>query len=292
MDAPSRYGTGIDSIVVTGATGGVGKAIVSRLRGHGLRVFATARRADALTGGDSAVELDLTDLESIERARGKVAAAVGGSGLQGLVNNAGISVDGPVELLKPDELRRQFEVNVFGQVAVTQAFLPLLRQGQGRVVFIGGAAGRLPLPMRGALSASKAAVDALSTALRMELKHQGVDVSYVEPGALRTDFFERSAAEARSAEHAGDEATQRRYAKAIELANKSLAETRTRPTDAVAGVVLKALTARRPSARYVIGAEIALGLQLLPHLPVALRDRILMSSVGLGPSAFTSDAGG
>ena len=278
------------SVFVTGATGGIGRALVPRLEQAGWRVFAALREPGTAGSRGEPIELDLTVPESVERARDAVAAAVGGDGLQGLVNNAGISVDGPVELLSAEALRQQFEVNVFGQVAVTQAFLPLLREGRGRIVFMGGAAGRLPLPMRGALSASKAALDAFSTALRMELKYQGVAVTYIEPGALRTEFFERAARDARRQGFAGSDEAQRRYRKAAEIANEKLAASRMRPPEVAAGAVVRALTARRPAARHIIGTEIAWGLRLLPHLPTAIRDRIIMSSLGLGPSAFAPES--
>jgi NAD(P)-dependent dehydrogenase (short-subunit alcohol dehydrogenase family) len=277
------------TVVVTGATGGVGRAIVRRMIERGWEVFPTARDREMLRDlGPTAIELDLTDPDTIERARDTVAAAVCPSGLQGLVNGAGISVDGPVELLTLDGLRQQFEVNVVGQVAVTQAFLPLLRAGRGRIVNMGGAAGRLPLPMYGALSASKAALDALTTALRMELRHQGVAVSYIEPGALDTAFFERSAEAAARRGYAGDAKAQRRYARALEASAKALAESPASPADAAVAAVVKALVARHPAARYVVGARTALALRLLPRLPAGLQDRLVMSSLGLGRSAFGS----
>jgi NAD(P)-dependent dehydrogenase (short-subunit alcohol dehydrogenase family) len=275
------------SVVVTGATGGVGRVLVSRLKERGWHVFVAARDVEAARDlGGTAVELDLAVPETIERARSAVAAEVGSSGLQGLVNNAGISVDGPVELLTLEGLRHQFEVNVVGQVAVTQAFLPLLRDGGGRVVNMGGAAGRLPLPMYGALSASKAALDVLTAALRMELRHQGVPVSYIEPGALRSGFFERSGQAARRYRHDDQVDDQARYAVALEAAAKALADSPASPVEAAAAAIVKALTARRPAARYVVGTQTKLALRLLPHLPVALRERVLMSSLGLKPSTF------
>jgi len=250
-------------------------------------VFAAARDVQAaLDVGGTAVELDLTVPETIERARDKVAVEVGSSGLQGLVNNAGISVDGPVELITLEGLRYQFEVNVIGQVAVTQEFLPLLREGRGRIVNMGGAAGRLPLPMYGALSASKAALDALTTALRMELRHQGVPVSYIEPGALQTSFFERSSKAANRYRHAEDVDAQRRYATALEASAKALADSPASSVDAAVAAVVKVLTARRPAARYVVGTQTKLALRLLPRLPATLQDRIVMSSLGLKRSAF------
>ena len=170
------------SVLVTGASGGVGCASVRRLSMAGWEVFAAVRSLElAPELAALAVEMDITDQDSLARACETIAVRVGVGGLQGLVNNAGLSADGPLEIVPVEALRRQFEVNVIGQVGVTQAFLPLLRQGGGRVINIGGAAGRVALPMYGALSASKAALDSLSEALRMELKHQGEHVSYINP---------------------------------------------------------------------------------------------------------------
>ena len=229
------------SVLITGAGGAIGAATARRMAAEGWRVFATQRGAS----GD-AIQLDVCDESSIKRAREDVARELGEDGLHGLVNNAGISVDGPLELLSADDLRRQLEVNVIGAHAVTRAFLPLLRQGQGRVVNVGGAAGRLTLPMFGALSASKAALSALSDALRMELRHQGVAVVYIEPGAIESPFFAKSRASARLSRDADSWPI---YERAIAAATKAMANTRTTPVDAAAATITRALAARRPRAR-------------------------------------------
>lgn len=183
-------------------------------------------------------------------------------------------------------LRRQFEVNVIGQVAVVQAFLPLLRAAGGRILNVGGAAGRMTLPMYGALSASKAALDSLSSALRMELKYQGVIVSYIEPGAVRTDFFGKSAQATREQGYAGNPRTLEIYAKAIAASAKGLAASPASSVSEVVDAMAEALTASQPAARYVVGRQARLGLRLLPKLPVGLRDRLLMSSLGLNSEVF------
>ena len=273
------------SVLITGAAGAVGAATARRMRAEGWRVFATQRAASA-----DAIQLDVCDESSIKRAREDVARELGEDGLHGLVNNAGISVDGPLELLSADDLRRQLEVNVIGAHAVTRAFLPLLRQGQGRIVNVGGAAGRLTLPMFGGLSASKAALSALSDALRMELRHQGVAVVYIEPGAIESPFFAKSRASAR-ARLSRDADSWPIYERAIAAATQAMANARTTPVDAAAATITRALAARRPRARYVLGADARLGLGVLLHLPAGVRDRVLLGSLGLTRGSFGACTG-
>ena len=275
------------AVLVTGASGGVGRATVRRLGERGWRVFAGVRSPnEAGDLGAAVVELDVTDADSIARAREAVDIRVGAGGLQGLVNNAGLSIDGPLELVTVDALRRQFEVNVIGPIAVTQAFLPLLRAGRGRVVNVGGAAGRVPIPMYGALSASKAALDSFSGTLRMELRHQGVQVSYVEPGALDTRFFE-TAAKARLREgYGGSPETQSIYTKAIEAAAGAIAGSRHSPVEHAARAIERALTDRRAAPRYLVGREAWLVLPFIRRFPARIRDRLVMGSMGLGRDAF------
>jgi hypothetical protein len=168
-------------------------------------------------------------------------------------------------------LHRQFEVNVFGPVLVTRTFLPLLREGHGRVVTIGGAAGRTPLPMYEALSASKAALDSISEMLRLELRHQGVHVSYIEPGAPETQFFKRAAMARRRAGYAGSAETQSIYAKAIEAAARAVAGSRASPVEHPAGAIERALTDRQPAPRDLVGRDARLVLPLLRRLPARPR---------------------
>jgi NAD(P)-dependent dehydrogenase (short-subunit alcohol dehydrogenase family) len=272
------------SVLITGAAGAIGDATARRMAAGGWRVFATQRAAS-----HDGIQLDVCDESSIERARETVARELGEDGLHGLVNNAGISVDGPLELLSADDLRRQLEVNVIGAHAVTRAFLPLLRKGGGRVVNVGGAAGRLALPMFGALAASKAALDALSNALRMELRHQGVAVAYVEPGAVESPFFSKSRAEA-EARWNRDAGSWPVYERAIADASEAMANTRTTSADAVAAAIARGLTARRVRARYVVGADARLGLGVLLHMPASVRDRVLLGGLGLTRKSFRAVA--
>ena len=186
------------NIVITGASTGIGRATVLHLDRLGYRVFAGVRReadADALRNESSdrltPVFLDVTNIGSIEAAAKTVSAEVGERGLAGLVNNAGVSLGGPLEFVPLDELRRQLEVNTIGPIAVTQHFLPLVRQGRGRIVFVSSINGRISAPTHGPYSASKFALEALADALRMELTPSGIHVSVIEPGAIKASIWEK-----------------------------------------------------------------------------------------------------
>src|SRR5262245_5535409 len=183
-------------IVITGASSGIGRAM--RLDQLGFHVFAGVRNpadGDALKSKSSErlspVLLDVTSEDSIARA----ARSIGDAPIAGLVNNAGIAVGGPLEMVPIPLWRKQFEVNVIGQVAVTQAFLPLLRVGRGRIVNIGSIAGRSALPFTSPYCSSKFALEGLSDSLRMELRQWGISVSIVEPGSIRTPIWEKSLAD-------------------------------------------------------------------------------------------------
>ena len=280
------------TVLVTGATGGLGRALVSRLDELGWRVFAgvrsleagkqLARDARAITP----IRLDVCDQGSIAEAQEEVARELGGQGLGGLINNAGIVVLGPIELIPLHALRRQLEVNVLGPIALTQAFMPLLRAGGGRVINVTGGSGQVSVPMLSG-SGSKAALEAFSDALRMELKYQGVAVSVVVPGDMQTDLFHK-ADEARQRDgYAGSAETQRIYAQAIEAADQAMASSRKAPVDGAVAIIVKALTARRPAARYFVGRD-ARAAMVLRHLPTGLRDRLLLWNRGLKPGLFES----
>ncbi len=186
------------SVLVTGTSSGIGRATVRQLAGQGWQVFAGVRnQADARSlaaepGEVVPVELDVTSAEQIEAAREQVMAVTGG-GLDALVNNAGIGVAGPLEALPPDALREILDVNVVGQVAVTQAFLPLLRaSGGGRVLFVGSVGGRVTHPWGAPYHASKFALEAIADCLRVELEGQPVSVGLLEPGPISTAIWAKS----------------------------------------------------------------------------------------------------
>jgi NAD(P)-dependent dehydrogenase (short-subunit alcohol dehydrogenase family) len=270
-------------ILVTGASTGIGRGCALRFAELGYWVFAGVRRAsdgDALRADRSGliepVLLDVTSAETIAKAL----AAVGDQPLAGLINNAGIATLGPLELLPVAAWRKQFEVNVLGLVAVTQACLPLLRRGPGRIVNIGSIAGRSALPGSGAYDATKFAVEAISDVLRMELHSWGITVSLIEAGAVATPIWEKSLREADDLRH---QVAPERYALYSSLMAKVRQEAeqaaRTAlPVSAVVKAVEKAMTARKPKSRYVLGRDAWFWL-LLNWLPDKWRDWLIVSEM-------------
>ena len=235
----------------------------------GWRVLAGVRRAGDAPPETEEVLLDVTDSGQIADAAGRV------DELDALVNNAGIALAVPLEFVPPDELRRQLEVNVVGQVAITQAFLPQLRNARGRIVFIGSIAGRSALPFIGAYAASKHALEAVADSLRLELRPFGVQVSIVEPGTIKTPIWMKAAA-------AADELAQRLPAALGELYGERIDAfrqvalkrgTRGASPDDVAKAVEKALSAERPQSRVLVGRDAKLRARL-ERLPDRVRDRV------------------
>lgn len=270
----------VSSAVITGASTGIGRATALHLAARGFRVFAGVRKesdADSLrdAGGDAVtpVLLDVTDAASVAAAAAVVTEEVGERGLDALVNNAGISINGPLELLPLDELRRQFDINVFGQIAVTQAFLPLLRVARGRIVNMSSIVGLVSLPMSGAYSASKFAVEALSDALRVELHDAGVRVIIIEPGPIRSLFFDKSLEQGDEVEAIFPPDYAEYYApmsKAIR-AGVHWSVRIAGPPELVARRIGRALTARRPRTRYLVGPA-SHSSALFAMLPDRMRD--------------------
>jgi NAD(P)-dependent dehydrogenase (short-subunit alcohol dehydrogenase family) len=273
-----------DGVVITGASSGIGAACARHLDTLGFRVFAGIRHAEdgqILKQGASPrltpILLDVTDAASIAEAAGTVQAAVGMFGLMGLVNNAGIGVTGPVEIVTLVEWRRQFEVNFFGAIATTQAFLPLLRRGRGRVVNMSSITGRAAMPYMSPYSASKHALEAVSDALRVELQPFGVHVAIIEPGAIATPIWNKSKREADEQHATWTPDIQRLYAdgftKVKDAAMK--AADRAAPASLVAAAVEHALTAPRPKTRYLVGFDAKIRAILTALLPDRIQDRLL-----------------
>ena len=266
------------AVLVTGASSGIGHASALRLAGSGWRVFGGVRSeedAERLRGhGVEPLQLDVTDSVAIAAA----AEVVGGE-LHGLVDNAGIAIAAPLELVPLDELRRQLEVNVVGQVAVLQAFLPALRRAQGRVVLMGSVGGRSALPFLGPYAASKHALEAIADSLRVELAPWGIRVSIVEPASVKTAIWTKGAAQAdvmrAGISHDRDEL----YAARIERF-RAVALKRGPGIDAdvVARAVEHALTASRPKARYLVGRDAHIR-AWIERLPTRLRDRVLAKAL-------------
>jgi NAD(P)-dependent dehydrogenase (short-subunit alcohol dehydrogenase family) len=272
------------AVVITGASTGIGAACAERLDALGMRVFAGVRRTEdgealqAKTSGRlTPLVLDVTDDAAIAAAAEQVRAATGAGGLWGLVNNAGVAVPGPMEFLPPAELRRQLEINVVGQVAVTQAFLPLIRLARGRIVNISSISGRLATPFVGAYSASKFALEALSDVLRIELGPWGIAVVIVEPGGIATPIWERSLATADRLMEQMPPQFREYYGPVEPVIRKSAQRTGTRgtPPAEVAEVVAQALTTGRPRTRYTVGGRANLITRLVARLPDRQRDALV-----------------
>ncbi|MBN3960931.1 SDR family oxidoreductase [Nostoc sp. NMS8] len=278
------------TVVVTGASTGIGQATALLLDQLGFSVFAGVRQdIDAQTlkqkGSPRLIPifLDVTDAESIAVAVDKVTNAVGGGGILGLVNNAGIAVPGPLELLTIAEFQQQMLVNVTGQLAVTQAFLGLLRQSRGRIVNMGSIAGRSPTPFLGAYNASKFAFVALNDVLRMELRPWGISVSIIEPGAIATPIWEKSLSQSETAQDDLPQSAQNLYGQAMNIVRKKMQILASGgiSADIVAQTVIQALTANKPKTRYLVGQDAKIGALLKHILPDRLHDRIILYSMGL-----------
>lgn len=260
--------TSLRAVVITGASTGIGAACARHLDALGFTVFAGVRREEdgvALVTSISprvrAILLDVTDSASIAAAAQGVeqtlATIAPNAGLAGLVNNAGIAVPGPIEAVPLADARRQLDVNVLGPMAVTQAFLPLLRIGRGRIVNMSSIAGLAATPFLGWYGASKFALEALTDALRMELQPWGIEVCSIEPGAIATPVWERSA---RLAEQVSREADPERlalYETAMARVRDVIQQAADRAiaASAVAQVVGEALTVVRPKTRYLVGTD-------------------------------------
>jgi NAD(P)-dependent dehydrogenase (short-subunit alcohol dehydrogenase family) len=278
------------SVVITGASTGIGAACALRLDALGFRVIAGVRRAEdgeALQKECSprltTILLDVIDTGSIRSAVERVSVIVGEEGISGLINNAGIAVSGPIEVVPMSAVRSQFEVNVFGQIAVTQALLPLLRRGRGRVVNMGSIAGRAATPFIGLYSASKFALEALTDALRSELHPWGIEVSIIEPGAIATPIWRKSARVADQMKAGLSDEAKKLYGDQLASVRSSIekVEARAIPATVVAEAVVHALTARRPKTRYLVGIDAKIRAAMAAWLPDRVQDRVVRWFLGL-----------
>ncbi len=262
------------TVFVTGASTGIGRAAVERLVRKGFQVVAGVRKnADAPPEAVGHVLVDLTEPESVATACKELLARYGDD-LVGLVNNAGISVNGPFEALPLEEWRRQFEVNLFGHLGITQELLPTLRRARGRVVNVGSIGGRLAMPFVAPYSASKFAMRSWTDALRLELAPHGVGVVLVEPGAIATPIWDKGTQGAERLLAEMPEELRERYGAQVEGVTRAAAFAARHAVapEAAADVVVRALTARHPRGRYLVGADARLQ-ALVAALPTALRER-------------------
>ena len=267
------------SVLVTGAARGIGKSIVEHLSSRGWDVIAGVRSeqdAEAVTGlspqSISSVILDVTSADDIAALDEALPER-----LDAIVNNAGIAVGGPMEAVSADEWRKQLEINVIGQLAVTQAAIPRLRKSGGRIVFISSVNGRLSMPLIGAYCASKFALEAAADALRMELRPWHIPVVIIEPAQTDTDMWRTADTMVEQTEAALTAEQRTLYAKHIAGMKKMILMSQkiAVPAEKVSAVVEEALTERRPRARYVVGLGNKLQVALVTNLPTRARDRLL-----------------
>jgi NAD(P)-dependent dehydrogenase (short-subunit alcohol dehydrogenase family) len=288
------------SVLITGASTGIGEATALRLAGAGWTVLAGVRSdedgarlvAKASSGLIEPIALDVTNFEQIRQAAGRV-SELGGGGesspgrLDALVNNAGIGYGGPLELLHPDDLRKQFDVNVLGQVAVTQALLPALRAAHtqrgtgGRIVFMSSVGGRVAMAFTAPYAASKHAIEALGDALRVELASSNVQVALVEPGSVATPIWDK-------ARETGDQVVvppqlQKEYGNVPAAMDKALKDTAKRgvPAEQVAQTIERALSARRMKSRYIVGRDARAMIIARGLLPDHVFDRVAKRVLGV-----------
>lgn len=278
------------AVVITGASTGIGRTSALHLDALGFRVFAGVRKAadgEALRRDASdrltPLSLDVTDAASIEAAAKEVAGALGGEGLAGLVNNAGIVVSGPLEFVPMDEWRQQMEVNFFGLVAVTQAFLPLVRKAKGRIVNVSSIGGKVSTPFLSPYAASKHAVEGLSDSLRRELRSLGIFVSLIEPGAVATPIWEKGNAAAKERRAQLSEEANALYGAAMGKLQEAVGkvEKGAIPPEEVAKAIAHALTADRPKTRYLVGIEAKVQNALSSLLPDRMMDGFLARFLGI-----------
>jgi NAD(P)-dependent dehydrogenase (short-subunit alcohol dehydrogenase family) len=259
------------AVVVTGASTGIGRATALLLDQKGYRVFAGVRKqADAKSlaeeGSDrlTPITIDVTKERSIKSAKDKVQRAVGKDGLVGLVNNAGVGDGGPVETMDLDVLRNVLEVNLVGQVAVTQAFLPQIRKVPGTVVFIASIGGRIASPFMSPYNTSKFAIEALGESLRQEVAPWGIDVVVVEPGSIDTPIWEKGAQTIDEQMAKLSSAAKRLYSKQLRRMDEVLTETASRgiSPDKVAKVIHTAISSDKPKHRYLVGRDAKIAARL------------------------------
>ena len=279
-------------VLVTGASTGIGRASALRLARGGWTVLAGVRdpaageslQAEAGAGGGLIpLILDVTDPEQVAAAAARVEeeSAAGAGGLDGLVNNAGIGLGGPLELVSEEDLRRQFDVNVFGQMAVTQALLPALRRARGRIVFVSSIGGRVAMAFTAPYAASKHAIEAFADALRVELHSSNIRVALIEPGSVATPIWDKSRAEAQRVSVPPELAEQ--YGHVAAAMDKTLEQTARRgvPPEQVAEAIEHALTSSRPRARYVVGRDARAMLIARRLLPDHVFDRVARRALGV-----------
>jgi NAD(P)-dependent dehydrogenase (short-subunit alcohol dehydrogenase family) len=270
------------TVLVTGASTGIGEATVLHLKTLGFDAIGAVRKdedAERLEGrGIRTVRIDVTDADQIAAAR----EDLGDAPLAGLVNNAGIGVAAPIEFLPVERFRQQLEVNLIGQLAVTQAFLPALRHAGGRIVNVSSIGGRVALPLVSAYNASKFGLEGMSDSLRREVRDQGVDVILIEPGGVKTPIWDKSRGSADEMLQGAPPEAERLYGTMIAAVRARTErierETGCEPRE-VAEVIGIALTADRPKTRYVVGRDAKVRARMAAVLPDRVMDRLILRAL-------------
>lgn len=263
------------NVLITGTSTGIGEACARYLAERGWRVFAGVRNdkdAQRLASASQNVQpviLDVTKPKQMWDAIQLINAIVVNEGLQGLVNNAGIAIAGPLEFLALEDLRHQFEVNLFGLFELTKVCLPLLRKGHGRVVNISSIGGRATAPFNVPYSASKHALEAFTDGLRRELLPWYIHVASVQPGSIATPIWDQSLKKADDMRAGFPREAEELYGKAMNRARQGAIDSGARgiPPNAVARVIYHALSASRPRTRYAVGRGTRLAIWLIRFLP-------------------------
>lgn len=278
------------AVLITGASTGIGEATAHHLSKRGHEVFAGVRKPEdqerlvSRSGGRiTALSLDVTDADEIEVVAKTIAEAVGERGLTGLVNNAGIARGGPTEYTSLDEWRLQFDVNVFGQIEVTRQMLPLVRKARGRIVFVGSIGGRFSSPFLAPYNASKFALEAIADSLRIELLPEGIRVSLIEPGAVKTQIWDKGRDTTDEIEQSLPPIGLERYGNVMRRARRvfDILERHGMPPEKVAKAIEHALTARRPRSRYVVGRDARMQALVARFVPDRVRDAVTRRVLGL-----------
>ena len=271
------------TVLVTGASTGIGEATVLHLTTLGFDAVGAVRKdedAERLEArGVRTVRIDVTDADQIAAARD----SLGDTPLAGLVNNAGIAVAAPLEFLPMDRLRQQLEINLIGQAAVTQAFLPALRRARGRIVMVSSIGGRVALPLVGAYNASKFGLEGLSDSLRRELRQHGVDVILIEPGGVKTPIWNKAEKLADDMLEDVPPDAERLYGKmiaAVRAGTKQIATDSGSEPGEVAEAIAEALTASRPRTRYLVGSDAKMRARMARVLPDRVMDRLIGRALG------------
>jgi NAD(P)-dependent dehydrogenase (short-subunit alcohol dehydrogenase family) len=272
------------AVVVTGASSGIGRATALLLDEKGYRVFAGVRKqADAKSLKEAGSErltpitIDVAKERSIYAAKRKVSRAVGKDGLVGLVNNAGVGGGGPIEVMPIEDFRNTLEVNLVGQVAVTQAFLPMIRKGKGTIVFIASIGGRIASPFLSPYAASKFGLEAVGEALRRELRPWEIDVVVVEPGSIDTEIWAKGQETAQDRVKEMPSTARRLYGRQLQRFGEMIQETASRgiSPEKVAQVNWKAIRSDRPKYRYLVGMDAKVSARMRGVLPDRIFDRFL-----------------